>query len=218
MEQIRNILETIKSTSKEVIPFQDNGDFHHNSPYKHGLSILKNGILINAHQSEHGVIRPTHVEVHGSTLPIDTANGNEKISLARMVGEIPYYGQDTEYNSYDSRLVDFIVSEQLQKDGFFGRSYKNYYNEYLVPRDIPRSYIKNLDVRFHNMSLLKDTPCFYYGMTKELFIENYNHFIDMARFIVDENLSIPIREVINNQVVYILEQEKVAKLEKVKIR
>ena len=68
------------------------------------------------------------------------------------------------------------------------------------------------------MSLLKDTQCFTYGMTKEVFLANYNHFIDMARFIVDENLSIPIREVINNQVVYILDQEKVASLEKVKIR
>lgn len=218
MEQIRKVLETIKNTSKEVIPFRDNGDFHHNSPYEHGLSILKNGILINAHQSKHGVIRPTHVLLQGNTLPIDTANGNEKISLARMVDEIPYYGQDTKYNSYDARLVDFVVSKQLQKDGFFGRSYENYYNEYLVPRDIPRSYIKNLDVRFHNMSLLKDTPCFTYGMTKEVFLANYNHFIDMARFIVDENLLIPIREIINNQEVYVLDQEKVANLEKVKIR
>ena len=174
--------------------------------------------MINAHQKKCGIIRPSEVSMYGQIIPVDTANGNEKISLGRMVDEVPYYGQDTKYDSYDARLVDFVVSEQLQKDGFFGHSYENYYNEYLVPRDIPRSYIKNLDVRFYNMSLLKDTPCFTYGMTKELFIENYNQFIDMARFVVEENLPIPLREVINNQEVYVLNPEKVAGLEKVKVR
>ena len=115
-------------------------------------------------------------------------------------------------------MVDFTVSSQLQKDKFFGRSYENYYNEYLVPRDIPRSYIKNLDVRFHNMAILKDTPCFTYGMTKEVFIKNYNHFIDMARLIVDESLPISIREVLNNQEMYILNPEKVSGFEKIKVR
>lgn len=218
MEQIRKVLETIKNTSKEVIPFQDKGDFHHNSPYEHGLSILKNGILINDHQAEHGFDRPTHVEMYGYLLPIDTANGNDKISLARMVDEIPYYGQDSKYDSYAPNLVDFVVSEQLQKDEFFGRCYENYYNEYLVPRDIPTKYIKNLDVRFHNMRLLNSDPRFVCRMNEEIFLTNYNHFIDMARFIVKENLPIEIREVIDNQDVYVLNPEKVAGLEKVKVR
>ena len=100
MEQIRKILENIENASREVIHFTDNGDFHHNTPYEHGLSILKNGILTNANQQKHGIIRPKDVDIYGHNLPIDTANGNNKISLARMVDEIPYYGQDTKYGRF----------------------------------------------------------------------------------------------------------------------
>jgi len=217
MKQIREVLENIKRTSEEVTPFQDNGDFHHNSPYEYGVSILKNGILTNAHQSRYGIKRPTHVNNHGYLLPIDTSNGNDNISLARMVDEIPYYGQDFEYDSYTPKLVDFTVSEQLQRDGFFGRCYENYYNEYLVPRDIPRSYIKNLDVRFHNMFPIAETHI-HWVMNEEIFFANYNHLIDMARVIVDENLPISIREVVNNREMYILNPESVSGLNKVKVR
>lgn len=217
MEQIKKVLENIKNTSSKVIAFSDKGDFHHNAPYEHGLSILKNGILTNANQSKYGINRPTHVNILGYMMPIDTTNGNDKISLARMIDEEPYDGQDFMYDAYRANLVDFVIDENIRKDIPFGHCNDNYYNEYLVRRDIPRKYIKSLNVRFHNMLLLKDKK-FHYPMNEEIFLANYNHFIDMARYIVGEGLPISIEEVVNNDTVYVLNPNEVINLEKVKIR
>ena len=138
MEQVKKVLENIENASREVVSFQDRGDFHHNSPYEHGLSILQNGILTNAHQSKHGIIRPTHVNILGYMMPIDTTNGDDKVSLARMIDEYEYDGQDFMYDAYTPNLVDFIIDGDIRNDFSFGHCNENYYkieennNPYLV--------------------------------------------------------------------------------------
>ena len=219
--KIEEALKELIETSDDKTSFVESDVFHHNAPYEAGLSILKNGILPASMQNERGISnRDEHVFIDGNKMDIGTVNGYNDISISRVYGEHPYYDQDFGYCPYNPSMLDFILDKSMYKDLPMGHNNENYYNEYLVRSSVPTKYIKSLNVRLHNMTLLKDVKfCdVKYCLEKNdsIFRECYNNLIDMATYITESGLNIPICEIVSNSSVYTLDPKKVMKLSKLK--
>ena len=121
-----------------------------------------------------------------------------------------------EYLPYNPYTLDFILDKEMQKEIPVFHNNENYYNEYLVHGGIPSKYIKSLNIRMCNMILIKDKK-YVCDINDDIFARNYNHLIDMAKYINKKKLDVSINEVVSNLEVYELDVKKLMKLKKIKV-
>ena len=212
----RIIIDKLIETTSYVTSFHEEEGYHHNAPYKYGVSVLQNGILSRNGLNKIGFNIPTTVEYLGYVMPTDNANGTDFVSVAK-VGVESDSSSDYVYDPYMVSQIDFCIDKLIKVDLKVGRCRQNYCNEYLVRDVIPSQYIRSIDVRFTNLAFLRSEN-YVLHIDSNAFFSQYNALIDMSRYILDNGLSTPIREVVNNSDVYVLDLERVASLEKIKTR
>ena len=164
--------------------------YHHNSSYKHTLSILKDGILSLKKLQKKGIKHFTEEELKILSDTESHANGIDGISLSIPKLNDLYKGEE-EYDPYQSQNIDYVISDRVKAMRFT----KNYGNEYITYDDILLKDIKSLDFRLIKLIKENKKNNFY----KDL-IYKYNMLLFAAREIKKRNLDIQLREMSDHKV------------------
>ena len=182
LEYIRDMLNTLKEDSKEVL----NARYHHNASFENTISILKYGILSNIETNKLGLTNYSDEDLKIMNDITSHVNGNDSISLS-VVGLKDLYPSEDEYNPYSTNYVDLIISNDIK----VRRHSTRYGNEFLVQDKIGVDKIKSVDIRL--LSLMEEKSCHI----REI-IKKYNYLKDIALIIKELNLDILLREMSNN--------------------
>ena len=195
-----NILDNLYTARTNRIDIKDT--YHHNTSYKNILYVVKYGVLSLQELSK---IKNTEITPQELILYDDEnhVNGSDKVSLCK-VGLNDLYENELEYDPYNPRLTDIIVSDNIKAY----RSTTNYGNEFLVKGGIPNYLFKTIDIRL--IKLLENKK-----NIKEV-IEYYNKLILIAELIKKLDLDIKIREMSNENIT--LDIEKIIKMPKMIIK
>lgn len=84
----------------------------------------------------------------------------------------------------------------------------NYCNEYLIEDSVPMEYIKGIEVRL--LDFINKCNC---GNDWDYLIKHFNYFIDCVKYMLENNIDIPIIEA-SNDLNIILDKEKILSLGK----
>ncbi|MBE6159912.1 MAG: hypothetical protein E7157_02570 [Lactobacillales bacterium] len=158
--------------------------YHHNSSYKDGASIIKNGILSLEQLNNKKIIQLSEEQLKLYDDTSSHVNGADGISLS-IVGLTDLYRDEDEYDPFVPDSLDIIVSKEVQAR----RSSTHYGNEFIAKTKISSKLFESIDVR-----LLKLIDRIKYDSDTIKLIENYNHLLDIAKTIKLKELDISIRE------------------------
>lgn len=180
--------------------------YHHNSSYKDGTSIVKNGILSLEELNKKEIIKLSEeqLELYDDTL--SHINGADGISLS-IVGLTDLYIDEDEYNPYSPYSLDIIISKKVQAR----RSSIHYGNEFIAKTKISSKLFESIDVR-----LIKFLENIKHESDITKLIENYNHLLDIAKAIKEKGLDISIREMSNENIT--LDVEKLSNSPKIFVK
>ena len=183
LEYIKDMLNSYKI---KEINFKEE-TYHHNSSYKNGTSIIKNGLLSLNELNKKGIISLRKEELNLLNDHYSHVNGIYGISLSK-VGLTDLYRDEEEYNPFRNDVIDIIISNEVKAP----RSSIHYGNEFIADSIIENKYFKSIDIRlFDFIENIK------YEKDKLKLIENYNYLLDIAKTIKEEKLNISIREMSN---------------------
>lgn len=179
------------------------GKFHHNAEYKDGSSIIRNGILSIKDLHNSGVRTFDEKALRVVQDHLSHINGDDGISLS-VVGLNDLYRDEEEYNPFKPGRLDFIV------DGIkASRTTYHYGNEYICYNSIGNDKIKAVDIRLREylriVSNIDDV---------NMAIKYYEYLREIALTLKELNLSIPIREMSNNN--RLLDTDRVINMPKIK--
>lgn len=183
LEYIRDILNSYKL--KLSIVNTDN--YHHNSRYDLGASIIKNGIMSLNDQNKNGIIKLSKEKLDLMGDISSHVNGNNGISLSK-VGLTDLYRDEDEYDPFASYLLDFIIS----KDVNASRMTEHYGNEFVCYEKILPKMFKSLDVRLIDY-LLQSEKKYDLKRVNEM-IKKYNSLRDICNSMVESDIDFPLRE------------------------
>ena len=113
-------------------------------------------------------------------------NENYGISLS-AVGLKDLYKDEEEYDPFYHSHLDFLVTRNIMAY----RSTNHYGNEFISYNKISPNELTSLDIRL--LKHIKESQDI------ENIIKKYNYLIDIANKIINNNLSIPIREMSNSE-------------------
>lgn len=210
LEYIKEQLLSFK-TEKKII---ENAKFHHTTGYHNAVSIINNGILSLQHQkdlniNDHSkelldIMNDTHSHI----------NGSDGISLS-VVGLDDLYEHEMEYNPFQEKFVDFMISNDIKAY----RHTTHYGNEYISYDAILPDKFQAIDIRLlsyiNTINNLKNKNPNH----KEIIelMNKYNHLTEMALALQDNNISIPIREMSDNNMIE-LNKEQISESPKILIK
>lgn len=163
--------------------------YHHRLPIKDVTSVLEYGLLsrrLKAELVEKRNLTQQEISIYSVAWHV---NGVDSISLAN-IEELEIL-DDKELNPWDiyhSFFPDIIVSDKVEAT----KDTTNYTNEYLVKNKIPVELLKSIDIRILKII---DFPTLSKRKKIKLLLEYYEYLRTIAIFLVDNNLSIPLREI-----------------------
>ena len=181
---LKDSLTNLKTSSVHV----DNAKYHHNTSYNCALSIVKNGILSLDALNKKGIINYSNELLELLNDTESHINGKDGVSLS-VVGLSDVKCDEIEYDPFIDSQVDFLISS----DVVARRSSINYANEFITNEHINPEKLKSIDFRLIKYidSLFDKTID---DDTIESLIQRYNCIRDVALMLKEEKLSIPIRE------------------------
>lgn len=183
LEYIKDTINSFKIKNINI----NNAKFHHNTKYKTTSSILKYGILNMSELSNSGIKKYSENQLKVMSDIESHVNGINAISLS-IVGLTDIYKGEFEYDPYNSKLIDLLISSDIKAS----RSSIHYGNEYLSYSSITADKIKSVDIRL--IKLIEESKSI--DEVKNI-IEKYNYLIEIASTIKKLNLDIPIRDMSN---------------------
>ena len=182
--------------------------FNHNTSYDGALPIIKNGILSYDERYKRGLLKEKR-------LVVNDINGSEYISVSKEeFDEYNPYGDNFYYEYNQPDFVNFVIDEDIRKIKPVLRNRHHYSNEYLIPDSISLEYIKCVEFRF--LKLLKTLSKDNKRELDEFYnyvIEHYNKFLECVKYMVENNVSLPIIEASEEEM--ILDKEKILKIGKI---
>ena len=179
-EYLEDTLNSYRIKPKDI----DENLYHHNSSYKDGASIVKNGILSLKELNKKNIIKLSEEQLKLYDDRTSHVNGTDGISLS-IVGLTDLYRDEDEYNPFTSNSLDIIISREVQAR----RSSIHYGNEFIASKRISSKLFKSIDVRLFK---LIDKIDYEQDLTR--LIENYNHLLDIAKVIKEKQIDICLRE------------------------
>lgn len=179
---IKDIFKSSLSNNKLNI---SDSFFSHNTNYKNGISIIKQGIL-SANEKENKKICDFVLQ------GISNVNGRNFVSVSKDEN-ITERGMQMTYNASNPQYLNFLINEnKLRKFTRVMRCDTNYVNEYLVENYIPANMFIGIETRLLKyINLLEKNSKIY---KTENLIRNYNQLIDIIKYINKNNIDIPIFE------------------------
>ena len=141
-------------------------------------------------------------------------NGSDGVSLS-VVGLDDLYEHEMEYNPFQEKFVDFMISNDIKAY----RHTTHYGNEYISYDAILPDKFQAIDIRLlsyiNTINNLKNKNPNH----KEIIelMNKYNHLTEMALALQDNNLSIPIREMSDNNMIE-LNKERISESPKILIK
>lgn len=205
-KNIKNYLEDILNSHRIKSKNIEDKLYHHNSSYKDGISIVKNGILSLKEMNNKKIIQLSKEQLELYDDTSSHINGSDGISLS-IVGLTDLYRDEDEYNPFDSNKLDIIVSKEVQAR----RSSTHYGNEFIASKKISSKLVESIDVR-----LIKFLENIKHESDITKLIENYNHLLDIAKAIKEKGLDISIREMSNENIT--LDAEKLSNSPKIFVK
>lgn len=199
---LEDILNSHRIKSKNI----EDKLYHHNSSYKDGISIIKNGILSLKELNNKQIIKLSEEQLKLYDDTSSHVNGADGISLS-IVGLTDLYRDEDEYNPFSPDSLDIIVSKEVQAR----RSSTHYGNEFIAKTKISSKLVESIDVR-----LIKFLENIKHESDIKKLIENYNHLLDIAKAIKEKGLDISIREMSNENIT--LDVEKLSNSPKVFVK
>jgi len=192
----------------------DNFKFIHALPMERTTSAIKNGLLSHrklAKLQGRELTQQDYINYAGAGHP----NGVSYVSVfTRKVDFSQMYPGEILFDPFDTIEVEISLSNELKAY----RDAENYYNEFLVPDEIPNKLFTGIDSKilriknydFHNKEANKPE-----NRLKKL-ISHYNFLREIAIALRDANLDIPLREI--SEEVVTLDKQKVIELPKIIVK
>lgn len=181
-EYIKDVLNSLKMKLTQI----DDKDYHHNTKYEVGSSIIEHGILSLNDLYKLKLIKCSEDKLKLMADTDSHINGNDGISLS-AVGLKDLYKDEEEYDPFYHSHLDFLVTRNIMAY----RSTNHYGNEFISYNKISPNELTSLDIRL--LKHIKESQDI------ENIIKKYNYLIDIANKIINNNLSIPIREMSNSE-------------------
>ena len=182
LEYIRDTLRA----SKNKLEFVKHAKYHHNTRYRNAASVCRNGILTMLDLHKYKIISFSPEMLRNFDDDDFHVNGIDAVSLS-IAGLDDLYGDEEEYNPFDSSRVDFLVSSEVMAS----RNSTNYGNEFLSMGSISIDKIRSVDIRL--IELMNKMGDNSYSTTESM-VNKYNALRDIACTIKEYNLDIPLRE------------------------
>ena len=204
-----NICELSEETLEDII----DADYHHNTSYAESILICEHGILSLDELNKRG-IRHDSKELLEKLSDIEShPNGTDGIALAN---EEPHGRSGRIYDPFNPTVVDFRVSNTVPA---YHTSY-HYDNELVCRRSIGLDEIKSIDIRIRKLCdlLLYTRKLDASKITRETIVKNYNYLIELAQTLVRKELNIPLREMSDNEAIYIIDTQRLAEKPRLSIR
>lgn len=210
LEYIKEQLLSFK-TEKKII---ENAKFHHTTGYHNAVSIINNGILSLQHQkdlniNDHSkelldIMNDTHSHI----------NGSDGISLS-VVGLDDLYEHEMEYNPFQEKFVDFMISNDIKAY----RHTTHYGNEYISYDPILPDKFQAIDIRLLSYINTINNIGSKIQAEKEIkeLVGKYNYLKEMAQALKKEELDIPLREMSDNENI-MLDTEKISNIPKLVLK
>lgn len=202
LEYIKDMISSFKIKNINI----NNAKFHHNTSYRITPSVLKHGILSISELNKLGIINYTEEQLKKMSDIESHVNGINAISLS-VVGLTDLYIGEFEYDPYDPKQVDLLISSDIKAS----RSSIHYGNEYLSYTNIESDKIKSVDIRL--FKLIEEAKTI--EEIKKI-IEKYNYLIEIAKTIKNLNLDMPIRDMSSENLT--LDVYKLSKSKKIKLK
>ena len=193
---VNNVYSVVKENVYSCVdtPIRiDDIKFHHNLHIESIPNALKYGLLSNEMKAKIIEIRELTEQEIFMYSDDHYVNGKDNISLAStMEDSSKMSSHERLYNSYQTGLSSIIVSKNVKA----GRNAKNYYNEFLVQDKIPVDLFNSIEIRL--LKLFNSKYAFRNAKTEEEkakeFIKTYEVLREIAIFLKENNLDIPLRE------------------------
>lgn len=187
------IFDSIRSEFSQSIGSEyeiEDKRFHHCTSYANVVDIIETGIL-SRQMKEIIIGKKISEKEYLAYNDENYANHLDYISLSSLYGDKVRKNRFM-YDSSSELFVDIIVNSQVKKI----RNSRNYDNEYLVRDFIGVKDFNSIDIRF--LSLLNSLEL-KFRKTRDIkyleqALENFDHIIELSKKIIDENISIPFRE------------------------
>lgn len=181
------IKENIYSCATTQVNIEDNR-FHHRLDIKDVASALEYGLLsrrLKAKLIDNRELTEKEISIYSEEWHV---NGLDMISLASTDENLDAMSKNDElWDVYYDFFPNIIVSSKVDTN----RNSTNYFNEYLVNNQIPIELFNSIDLRIFNIinksNLSKRKKI-------KLILEYYENIMNIAQYLVDNNLSIPLRE------------------------
>jgi len=188
------IKENIYSCATEKIVISDN-TFHHKLDIKDVTSILEYGLLsrrLKCELVDKREITEYEISVYSEEWH---ANGIDHVSIANVNEKDNQVDKDVcVWNIYSGFFPDIIISSQVPVK----KNSNNYLNEYLVENKISTELFNSIDLRIFKII---DSPKLSNRKKIKLLLQYYQNMRNIAFYLVENNLSIPLRETseVNNK-------------------
>lgn len=181
------IKENIYSCVTEPIIIYDK-KFHHRLEPKNVVSVLEYGLLskrLKTQLVDNRELTEKEISIFSEEWHV---NGLDFISLSNVEENCILMGENSEFwDAYCNFFPDIIVSSKVQAT----RNSTNYFNEYLVENQIPINLFNSIDLRILKII---NIPNLSKRKKIKLLLDYYETIINIAKYLVDNNLSIPLRE------------------------
>lgn len=196
-EYIKDILNESKVKPENV----SDSLYHHNRSFKRTPIVIRYGILSLKDLNELGIEKMTDEQLKLYSDETSHINGIENISLA-LTGLTDLYRDEDEYDPYSSYKPDILIDRSVVAR----RSTYNYGNEFLASSPITNDKFRSIDIRLFN--LISE-----YGKKNNIdgpkdLIEKYNYLREIAQAIIEAKLSLPLREMSNDNLTLDIEKIK----------
>ena len=209
-----NICELFEESDNAVTETINGANYHYTTDYRNAHSVCEYGILSLSELNKRG-IRHDSKETLEKLSDIEShPNGIDAISLSR---EDPEGRSGLRiYDPFYPTAVDFRVADTVEAY----RSSHMYDNEFLCRRPITPDEIKAIDIRIRKLCdlLLYTRRLDASNITRKTIVDNYNSLIDLANVLVRKELGIPLREMSDDDGIYIIDTQKLAEKPKISIK
>lgn len=196
-EYIKDILNESKVKPENV----SDSLYHHNRSFKRTPIVIRHGILSLKDLNDLGIEKMTDKQLELYSDETSHINGIENISLA-LTGLTDLYRDEDEYDPYSPYKPDILIDRSVVAR----RSTYNYGNEFLASSPITNDKFRSIDIRLFNLISEYEKKNNIDG-PKDL-IEKYNYLREIAQAIIEAKLSLPLREMSNENLTLDIEKIK----------
>lgn len=203
LEYIKTMLNEYRQNFTEIPDYK----YHHNRGYQTAPIVCKHGILTISDLHKKGICTYTEEQLRRLSDSDSHINGIDSVSLASDDLSM-LYPNELEYDPFCPDKVDFLISSDVKARIATG----HYGNEYITLHgSIPVDKIKSVDIR---LIQLIDLCCNSKMHNITEIIENYNSLKEIALSMKKSNLTIPLREM-SNQDNFNLDIDKLSETKKI---